>query len=304
MKLKYSIVALTTLSVGASALALDPLRTNSVVVRDFSSQAATPYYNPNFQKPGAISGLETGIVGTDLPATKVPTFTGPGSSIGPSSVTTAVDFDEWWSPTVDGAPNNAPFNIDLVSTLIASADVKDLGITACCGTIGIYNLDYTPFFPIDGAGSGGGAPSQATGGYYGNEGRPHNYGFTLQYNTTFTYIPGANFLAFEGDDDLWVFVNNKLVLDLGGVHPPVAGGFVLDATTTDVDGNLLNLVACEEYDIDFYYAERHSPNSNLELTFTVFEEAPCVPESKAMVPSLALAAGMALMAIRRRRSAA
>jgi fibro-slime domain-containing protein len=302
MKLKYSIVALTTLTVGASALALDPLRTNSVVVRDFSSRPITTYYNPNFQSP--VSGLETGIVATDLPGTKVPTFTGPGSSPGPSSVTTAADFAEWWSPTVDGAPNNAPFNIDLVSTLIASADVKDLGITACCGTVGIYNLDYTPFFPIDGAGSGGGVPSQATGGYYGNEGRNHNFGFTLQYNTTFTYIPGANFLSFEGDDDLWVFVNNKLVLDLGGVHPPLAGGFVLDENTTDVDGNLLNLEECQEYDIDFYYAERHNPNSNLELTFTVFEEAPCVPESKAMVPSLALAAGMALMAIRRRRSAA
>jgi fibro-slime domain-containing protein len=280
-----------------------PTHTSPVTIRDFSDRAATTYYNPNFEKPLPISGHETGIVDTTLPPSKVPVWGPPPATVpatGVSSVTTAADFNEWWAPTVDGAPNNVPFSIDLTGNKLDSSYV-DLG-GGLEGWLAIYQVDFRPFFPIDGAGSGGGIPSQATGGYYGNEGRAHNYGFTLQYNLTFEFVPGGTFLEFNGDDDLFVFVNSKLVLDLGGVHPPLDGGFVLDETTTDVDGNLLNLVPGETYDIDFYYAERHVPNSNLTLTYALFAES-VIPEANAMGPGLVLVAGMALMTYRRRRAA-
>jgi fibro-slime domain-containing protein len=301
-----AILAIAALSAAGSAWALPANLNIDLSVRDFSSRSFKPFYNPNFEKPGAISGLELGIVQTTLVG-KLPTFNNPPLIAvpggGPSSVTTAADYNEWWAPGVDGAPNNAAFTVPITATLISTIIVGAPG-DPNYGCIGTYSFDSSlmpggQFFPIDGAGSGGGVPTQGTGGYYGNEGRPHNYGFTVQYNTDLVYQPGVGF-AFFGDDDLWVFVDNKLVLDLGGVHPQLPGGFILGAGSTDVDGNPLGLVPGNTYDIDIYYAERHTTESNLKFEFTRFDSK--VPEAKTMVPSLAFAAGLAFMAYRRRQA--
>lgn len=112
------------------------------------------------------------------------------------------------------------------------------------------------FFPLD---------NQA----FGNEGRSHNYHFTFEVHTKFTYTDPATrnyrlVFNFSGDDDVWVFINHKLAIDLGGVHPE-------QFATVDVDSlaQQLGLQAGKSYDFDFFYCERHTVESNLTIQTTM-----------------------------------
>ena len=66
--------------------------------------------------------------------------------------------------------------------------------------------------------------------------------------------------SFDGDDDLWVFINDELVVDLGGVHPAVSGSVDLDT---------LGLTIGETYDFDLFFAERHTTQSNFRIDTSI-----------------------------------
>jgi fibro-slime domain-containing protein len=198
------------------------------IVRDF--KAYTNGGHPDFENYGG-QGLK-GIVEATLGADKKPVY----APDGPTAHTTGeAEFNQWYRDVPD-------VNIAIPLT-----------INLTKGANGVATYESNAFFPVDDQG-------------WGNEGFNHNYGFTFELHMTFKYNGGEVF-AFSGDDDLWVFVNNKLAIDLGGLHPPQSDTLNLDAKAAE-----LGIVPGNEYPLDFFHAERHSTGSNFKvqssLTFT------------------------------------
>jgi fibro-slime domain-containing protein len=105
----------------------------------------------------------------------------------------------------------------------------------------------------------------------GNNARlPHNYHFTFELNTKFLYKGGETF-TFSGDDDVWVFINGILVVDLGGVH-----GRLEQTIYVDQLAGALGISPGNEYALDLFHAERQVTQSNLRIE-TNFTFTKCGP---------------------------
>lgn len=128
----------------------------------------------------------------------------------------------------------------------------------------IYTYQNNSFFPIDGQmyGNSGGSPD-------------HNFHFTLELRTQFTYRQGlGQVFSFYGDDDVWVFINGQLVIDIGGVHGKVAQLVELDR---------LGLTDGQNCTLDFFFAERHRTESNFRIDTTLrLETDPNMPTVSAL----------------------
>ena len=146
------------------------------------------------------------------------------------------------------------------------------------GTAGQYQIAVEGYWPLDGRGFGA-DPNTKNYDYYNNATgalavgdylvpNPHNYSFAMHLNRSFTYTPGLNF-TFRGDDDLWVFINGKLVLDLGGLHNNMTGSFSLDTQVTR-----LGLVPNKSAVIDVFYCERQASGSNIIITSNIISVKP------------------------------
>ena len=191
-----------------------------LTVRDF-----TPTTHPDFEPFSDSDFAYPGLVKDQLGSDGKPVYAHAGATPHTAGPT---EFQSWYRDT----PGiNMTFQVTLPLTEASP---------------GRYVYDSAAFFPVDGMG-------------YGNEGNPHNFHFTTEIHTTFTYRGGETF-TFRGDDDLWLFINEKLAIDLGGLHPELPGSVDLDARAS-----ALGITPGQVYRMDIFHAERHTDASNFHV---------------------------------------
>ncbi|MGC4088058.1 MAG: DUF4215 domain-containing protein [Polyangiaceae bacterium] len=235
----------------------------AVTYRDFIAfpiNGATRH--PDFEAPLEAPTRTVGLVKADLSNDGKPVIDGRCSELQPASYTNATlcpngqmltseaNFNQWYRDT-------ANVNVAIPSTLLLPRLAN-----------GSYVYDSAPagFYPIDGKGFLAAPAKETTELADGtvNDGKPHNFGFSSELRYFFQYRGGES-LAFSGDDDLWIFINRKLALDVGGLHPRAEFSLNLDNSAT-----ALGLTRGSLYEIALFHAERHSAGSNFKLTLTGF----------------------------------
>jgi fibro-slime domain-containing protein len=198
----------------------------NATVRDFSDT------HPDFEQLTIPGQLDQGIVEFELDADDKPVYAKHAST----PTTTGKEYFDMWF-------HDAPENVTLTTKIALQRSSTDPEI---------YVYENDAFFPIDDRG-------------LGNQGRPHNYHFTLELATRFRYVGGETF-SFSGDDDLWVFINRRLAIDIGGRHNTLYGEVNLDEQADE-----LGIAPDNDYALHLFFAERHTVGSHFNVRTTIAE---------------------------------
>lgn len=227
-----------------------------VTFYDFHADGSNPEFEPSNPRIGVVKGMIADTLSADRKPVLGPT---------PNFNTYINKWFKPWSagdftiPVYTGANGSTmtPTTVDY-DTAFKNIVIVDSLPFVHTGN-GMYTFERsgsngTPdFFWIDGKG-------------FGNEpsGSEHNFSFTMELHTTFTYKKGMSF-DFIGDDDVWAFINGKLAMDIGGIHQSQNGTISLDKIEADY-----NLVEGKTFPFDFFYVERHVTRSTIKVMTNLF----------------------------------
>jgi len=244
------LLLLATLSIATGQLSIQGLirDQNPAGTNTANCAGTTGYIGTDFGLPyGYYTPNEKGLVGKEcngvngytncgrIGADRTPVYEYGAAQSPGKNVKSNATFNSWFHDTPQ--TKNVPFTIALTSI----------------GN-GAYSYSNSTFFPVDNNGWDANC----------NVKNKHNFNFCFEAHFRFGYMGGET-ITLGGNDDIWLFVDNKLVIDLGSIHPDASATVNLD----NIPG-LQKSTPTQSYSyrVDLFYCNRQNSNSKFSIKTT------------------------------------